>query len=186
MLTPPFCQLAKVLTKIAVEGARVVLCTPERGSIGEQAYWSCLLYCMTVGRTELPDGPIYVLEDSEETVAAPEWGSLWSIMDGCLNSVPVCDLEQEVLKELMAGNGGISLLDLKKRSEYSSVTTTSGERYDDQETLAASPPMADARDNVSEIASSIPPVNSDVLTLKHSTFLAQLLMEEVDLTPTHD
>ena len=32
---PPFSQLAKVLTKIALEGARVVLCSPERGSTGE-------------------------------------------------------------------------------------------------------------------------------------------------------
>ena len=26
---PPFSQLAKVITKIALEGARVVLCTPD-------------------------------------------------------------------------------------------------------------------------------------------------------------
>ena len=98
----------------------------------------------------------------------------------------MCDLEQEVLKEWMAQKGGVSLLDLKKRSEYSSVTTTSGERYNDQEALAVSPPVADAQDHLTEIASSIPPVNPDVLTLKHNAFLAQLLMEEVDLAPTRD
>ena len=34
---PPFSQLAKVLTKIAFEGARVVLCTIDWGTTGEDA-----------------------------------------------------------------------------------------------------------------------------------------------------
>jgi hypothetical protein len=82
---PPFSQLAKVLTKIALEGARVVLCTPDRGTIGEQAYWMRLLDRMSVGRTKLPNGPIYVPEDSQETMPAPEWGSFLFIVDGTLN-----------------------------------------------------------------------------------------------------
>ena len=36
---PPFSLLAKVLTKIAYEGGRVVMCTPDRGCSGEHAYW---------------------------------------------------------------------------------------------------------------------------------------------------
>ena len=80
-----------------------------------------------MGRTELPNGPIYVPEDSQETMPAPEWDSFLSIVDGSLNPVPVSDLDQVVLKELMAENRGLTLLDLKKRSEYSSVTATSGE-----------------------------------------------------------
>ena len=36
-------------------------------------------------------------------------------------------------------------------------------------------------DHLSEIASAIPPVDLEVLTLKQSAFLAQLLMDEVDL-----
>ena len=35
---PPFSQLAKVLTKIALEAARVVLCTLDWGTTGEHAY----------------------------------------------------------------------------------------------------------------------------------------------------
>ena len=34
---------------------------------------------------------------------------------------------------------------------------------------------------MSEIASAIPPVNPEVLTLKHGAFVAQLLMDEMDL-----
>ena len=72
---------------------------------------------MTVGRTELPDGPIYVPEDSPETMPAPEWGILRSIVDGSLNPVPGRNLDQVVLKVVMAENRGLTLLDLKKRSQ---------------------------------------------------------------------
>ena len=79
---PPFSQLAKVLTEIALQGARVVLFTPDSGTTAEHAYWRRLLDLMTVGRTELPNGPIYVPEDSQETMPAPEWGSFPSILNG--------------------------------------------------------------------------------------------------------
>ena len=168
---PPLPKLAKVITKIALEGARVVLCTPNWGITGEHAHWRRLLDRMTAGRTELPNGPIYVPEDSQETMLAPEWGSFLSIVDGALNPVPVSDLDQVVLMGLMAENKNPTLNDLKKRSEYSSVTTTSGEWPDEP----------DADNCLSDIASVIPPVDPEVMTLKHSAFLAQLLMEEVDL-----
>ena len=45
---------------------------------------------------------------------ALEWGSFLSIVDGSLNPVPVSDLDQVVLKELMAENRGLTLLDLKE------------------------------------------------------------------------
>ena len=48
---PPFSQLTKVPTTIALEGARVILCTPNWGTTGEHAYWRRLLDRMTVGRT---------------------------------------------------------------------------------------------------------------------------------------
>ena len=178
---PPFSQLAKVLTKIALEGARVVLCTPDWGTTGEHAYWRRLLDRMTVGRTELPNGAIYVPEDFQEAMPAPEWGIVLSIVDGSLNPVPVSDFDQVVLKELMADSRGLTLLDLKKRSEYSPVTTTSGKCSDEQEKQAVSTALADADDRLSDNASAIPAVDPEVVTLKHSAFLAQLLMDEVDL-----
>ena len=108
-------------------------------------------------------------------------GSILSLVDGSLNPVPVSDLDQLVLKELMAENRGLTLLDPKKRSEYSSVTTTSGQCSDEEETPAVSTPLADADDRLSDIASAIPPFDPEVVTLKHSAFLAQLLMDEVDV-----
>ena len=136
---------------------------------------------MTAGRTELPNGPIYVPEDSLEAMPTPEWGSLLSIVDGSLNPVPLSDLDQVVLQELMAEQRGLTLLDLKKRSEYASVTTTSGECSHEQGTPAVSTPLADADDRLSNIASAIPLVDPEEVTLKHSAFPAKLLMDEVDL-----
>ena len=60
---PPFSLLAKVLTKIAYGGGRVVMCTPDWGCSGEHAYWRQLLDRMTAERVQLPDGPAYVLDD---------------------------------------------------------------------------------------------------------------------------
>ena len=44
---PPSSLLAKVLTKIAHEGGRVVMCTPDWGCSGEHAYWRHMLDPMT-------------------------------------------------------------------------------------------------------------------------------------------
>ena len=71
---PPFSLLAKVLTEIAFEGGRVVMCTPDWGYSGDHAYWRRLLDRMTAGRVQLPDGPIYVPEDSDTAMQALEFG----------------------------------------------------------------------------------------------------------------
>ena len=113
---PPFSLLAKVLTKMACEGRRVVMCTPDLGCSGEHAYWRRMLDRMTVGGLQLPEGPIYVPEDINTAMQAPEWASYLSIVDGSLNPVPLCDLDQVLLKEVMAENGGLTIPDLKKRS----------------------------------------------------------------------
>ena len=44
----------------------------------------------------------------------------------------------------------------------------------------------DADDQLSEVASSIPPVDPSCVELKHSAFLAQLLRDEVDLESTSE
>ena len=112
---------------------------------------------------------------------AREPGSFFSIVDGTLNSVLVSDLDHQVLKQLVADYRGLILLDLKQRSEYSSITTTSGEYFDEQDTPAVRTAVPDADDHLSRTASSIPPVDPNVFTMKHSAFLEHLLMEEVDL-----
>ena len=128
---PPFSLLAKVLTKIAYNEGRAVMCTPDWGCSGEHAYWRRMLDRMTVGRVQLSDGPIYVPEDSYTAMQAPEWASFLSIVDGSLNPVPLCDLDQVLLKEVMAKNRGLTLSDIKKRSpEHLSAALTGCESPD--------------------------------------------------------
>ena len=182
---PPFSLLAKVLTKIAYEGGRVVMCTPDWGCSAEHAYRCRMLDRMTVGRVQLPDGPIYVPEDSDTAMQAPEWAILLSIVDGSLNHVPLCDLDEVLLKEVMAENRGLTLSDLKKRSpEHLSAGLTGCESPDNYLDPAAV--KEDADDQMSEIASSISRVDPSSVELKHSAFLAQLLLEEVDLESTSE
>ena len=182
---PPFSLLAKVLTKIAYERGRVVMCTHHWVCSGEHAYWRRMLDRMTVGRVQLPDGPSYVPQDSDTAMQVPVWGSFLSTVDGSLNPVPLCDLDQVLLKEVMAENRGLTLSDLKNRSrEHLSATLTGCESPDGYLEPAAA--KEDADDQLSEIASTIPPVDPSCVDLKHSAFLAQLLPEEVDLEPTSE
>ena len=128
---PPFSLLAKVLTKITYEGGRVVMCTPDWSCSSEHVYCRRMLDRMNVGRVQLPDGPIYVPEDSETAMQAPEWANFLSIVDGSLNPVPLCDLDQLLLKEVMTENRGLTLSDLKNRSlEHLSATLTGCESPD--------------------------------------------------------
>ena len=136
-------------------------------------------------RVQPPDGPIYVPEDSNKAMQAPEWASFLSIVDGSLNPVRLCDLDQALLKEVMAENRGLTLFDLKNRSpEHNSATLTGCESHDDN--LEPAAVKEDADDQLSEIASSIPPVDPNRVELKHSAFLAQLPLEEVDLESTSE
>ena len=134
---------------------------------------------------QLPDGPIYAPDDSDTAMQAPEWASFLSMVDGSLNLVPLCDLHQVLLKEVMAENRGLTLSDLKNGfSEHLSATLTGCESPDGYPEPAAV--KEDADDQLSEIASTIPPVDPSCVEPKHSAFLAQLLLEEVDLESTSE
>ena len=134
---------------------------------------------MTVGRVQLPDGPIYVPGESDTAMQAPEWASFLSIVDESLNPVPLCDLDQVLLKEVMAEKPGFTLCDLKNRSpQHLSATLTGCESpHGCMEPAAV---KEDADDQLSQIASTIPAVDPSCVDLKHSAFLAQLLLERVD------
>ena len=107
------------------------MCTPDWGHSGEHIYWRRLLDQMTMGRVQLPDGPIYVPEESDTAMQAPEWASCLSIVDASLNPVPLCDLDQVLLKEVMAKKRGLTFSDLKKPSpEHLSATLTGCESPD--------------------------------------------------------
>ena len=159
--------------------------TPDWGCSGEHAYWRRMLDQMNVGRAQLPDGPIYVPEDSDTAMQASEWASFLSIVDGSLNPVPLCDLYQLLLKEVMAENPGLTLSDLKERSpEHLSATLTGCESPDGD--LQPAAVKEDADYQLSKIASTISPVDPCCVEVKHSAFVAQLLLEKVDLESTSE
>ena len=102
-----------------------------------------------------------------------------------VNPVPPCDLDQVLLKDVMAENRGFTFFDVEKRSpEHLSATLTGCESHDDD--LEPASVKEDADNQLSEIASSIPPVDPSCVELKNSVFLAQLLLEEVELESTSE
>ena len=66
-----------------------------------------MLDMMTPAQVQLPNSPIYVPKDSDETMQAPEWASYLSIVDEALNPIPLCELDQPMLKEVMAEHCGL-------------------------------------------------------------------------------
>ena len=48
---PRFSELGKVLTKVALEHSRMVLCSPDSGAHGENDYWRTLLQKLTLTST---------------------------------------------------------------------------------------------------------------------------------------
>ena len=88
-----------------------------------------------------------------------------------------------LLKEVIAENRGLTISDGKKRSsEHLSATLTGREPPDGY--LEPAAVKEDDDDQLSEIASTIPLVDPSCVELKHGAFLAQLLLEGVDLKST--
>ena len=140
---------------------------------------------MTVGRVQIPDDPISVPAASDTAMQAPGLASFLSIVDGFFSPVPLCDLDQVLLKEVMAENRGLTLFDLKKQSpEHLPATLTGCESPDGD--LEPAPVKRDADDQLSEIASAIPPVDPSSVEPKHSAFPAQLLLKEGDLVSSSE
>ena len=57
---PRFSELGKVLTKVALERSRLVLCSPDWGVRGGNEYWRTLVDRLTLTSIQLPDDAIYV------------------------------------------------------------------------------------------------------------------------------
>ena len=55
-----FSELGKVLTKVALERCRMVLCSPDWGAHGGNEYWRTPLDKLTLTSIQLPDDAIYV------------------------------------------------------------------------------------------------------------------------------
>ena len=103
---PRFIELGKVLTKVALEGFRMVLCSPDWGTHGGNEYWRTLLEKLTLTSTQLPDDAIYVPLGRKTPIRKPGWGSMLSVVDGSLAPVPWEDLDPTLVQEIQRENNG--------------------------------------------------------------------------------
>ena len=55
---PRFSELGKVLTKVALESSRMVLCSPDWGAHGGNEYWRTVLDKLMLTSIQLPDDAI--------------------------------------------------------------------------------------------------------------------------------
>ena len=73
---PRFSELGKVLTKVALERSRMVLCSPDWGAHGRNEYWQTLLDRLTISSVRLPDEAIYVPLGRKTPIRKTGWGSM--------------------------------------------------------------------------------------------------------------
>ena len=57
---PRFSELQKVLTKVALEPSRRLLCSPDWGAHGRNEYWLTAFERLTLTSSLLPDNAMYV------------------------------------------------------------------------------------------------------------------------------
>ena len=95
---PRFSELGKVLTKVALERSRMVLCSPDWGAHGGNEHWRTLLDRLTISSVRLPDEAIYVPLGRKTPIGKPGWGSMLSVVDGGLTSIPWEDLDSTLVR----------------------------------------------------------------------------------------
>ena len=77
---PRFSELGKVLTKVALERSRMVLCSADWGAHGGNEYWRSLLDKLTLNSVQLPDHAIYVPLGRKTPIRKPGWGSMLKVL----------------------------------------------------------------------------------------------------------
>ena len=113
---PRFSELGKVLTKVALECSRMVMCSPDWGAHGENEYWHTLLEKLTLTTIPLPDADFYVPLGRKTPIGKPGWGSMPSVVDGTLAPVPWEELDPILVREIQDENRGYTLDVLKTRA----------------------------------------------------------------------
>ena len=158
-----FSELGKVLTKVALERSRMVLCSPDWGAHGGNEYWRTLLDKLTLSSIQLPDDAIYVPLGRKTPIGKPGWGSMLSVVDGSLAPVPWEDLDSAMVQEIQRESSGYTLDVMKNQLRpRDAVETTPGrEEYVVSDTVAPSSPCRVSNPDVvsecglSELPSSI-------------------------------
>ena len=101
-----FSELGKVLTKVALERSRMILCCPGWGALGGNEYWRTLLDKLTLTSIQLPDDAIYVPLGRKTPIGQPGWRSMLSVVDGSLAPAPWEDLDPAMVQEIQRESSG--------------------------------------------------------------------------------
>ena len=181
---PRFSELGKVLTKVAFERSRMLLCSPDSGAHGGNEYWRNLLDRLTISSVWLPDEAIYVPLGRNTSIGKPGWGSMLSVVDGGLTSIPWEDLDSTLVQAIQRESHGLALGDLKDRLRPQDAIETipGGDEYVVTNTNAPNSPChVPVPDGVSECGVSELPssIHSDDET-EHDAFFVQTFVEEVE------
>ena len=111
---PPFSQLHRVLTKVALEPQRIVLVTPDWGD----CYWRRLLEKLAVHQVQVPEGlSLYTSDHQKKALPSPSWNTLVSFLDSSLVSIPMEELDPKEVKWVRKTSKGwdLSQLDMEVR-----------------------------------------------------------------------
>ena len=181
---PRFSELGKVLTKVALDCSCMVLCSPDGGAHGGNVYWRTLLDRLTISSVRLPDEAIYVPLGRKTPFRKPRWGSMLSVVDGGLTSIPREDLDSTLLQTIQRESDGLALGDLKDRLRPQDAIETipGGDEYVGTNTNAPNSPChVPVPDGVSECGLSELPssIHSDDET-EHDAFFVQTCVDEVE------
>ena len=181
---PRFSELGKVLTKVALERSRMVLCSPDWGAHGGNEYWQNLLDRLTISSVRLPDEAIYVPLGRRTPIGKPGWGSMLSVVDGSLTTIPWEDLDPTLVQAIQRESDGLALGDLKDRLRPQDAveTTPGGEEYVVTDTHAPNSPChVPVPDGVSECGlSELPSCIHSGDATEHDAFFVQTCVEEVE------
>ena len=181
---PSFSELGKVLTKVALERSRMVLCSPDWGAHGGNEYWRNLLDRLSISSVRLPDEAIYVPLGRKTPIGKAGWGTMLSVVDIGLTSVPWEDLDPTLVQAIQRESDGLALGDLKDRLRPQDAIETipGGHEYVVTDTNAPNSPChVPVPDGVSDCGLSELPssINSDDET-EHDAFFVQTCVEEVE------
>ena len=135
-------ELGKGLTKVALEGSRMVLCSPDWGAHGENEYWRTLLDKPTLTPIQMPDQAIYVPLGRKTPIRKPGWGGVLSVVDGGLAPVPWEDLDPAMVQEIQHESSGYTpdVLQNQVQPRDAVETTPGGHQYVVSDTVAPNTP----------------------------------------------
>ena len=112
---PSFSELGKVLTKVALERSRMVLCSPKWGAHGGHEYWRTLLDKLTLFPNQMPNDAIYVPPGHKTPIRKPGWGSMLGLVDWDPAPVPWEDLDPTMVQEIQRESSSYTLDVLKNQ-----------------------------------------------------------------------